>query len=182
MPERVDLHGVGIYGVHLIALTLHRDERGFVAEHFRRSWIPGMRGPVQMNLSRSGPNVLRGLHFHRLQADYWTVLEGSAFIGLYDLRRGSPTQGQGVGFEVAAADPRCVFIPKGVAHGFYTSGGLLLHYLVDEYYTGGDEYGVAWDDPGLGIGWPARDPVLSDRDRANPSLDDVLVDPPAYEG
>jgi dTDP-4-dehydrorhamnose 3,5-epimerase len=69
-----------------------------------------------------------------------------------------------------------------VAHGFYTAGGILLQYLVDRYYTGDDEFGVAWDDPDLGIAWPAGSPILSDRDRANPSLAAVLPEAPRFEG
>jgi dTDP-4-dehydrorhamnose 3,5-epimerase len=141
-----------------------------------------MREAVQGNLSRSEPNVLRGLHFHRRQADYWTVVEGSAHIGLYDARSGSPTQGVGTGFELSAGDFTTLYIPKGVAHGYYTRDGLVLQYLVDEYYTGGDEFGIAWDDPALGIDWPATDPILSDRDRSNPPLAEVLREGPPYPG
>ena len=177
MPELVD---VGIAGSVLVPLTVHEDGRGHFAEMFRRSWLPGMREVLQANLSLSRPNVLRGLHFHRKQADYWTILSGTAFIGLYDLRRESPTGEKKAEIEIAADERRCLFIPKGVAHGFYTAGGILLQYLVDEYYTGEDEFGVAWDDAEMGIDWPSRDPILSDRDRSNPGLADVLADAPAY--
>ena len=170
MPASVPLEEVGIEGVHVAVLQVHEDPRGWVAEHYRRSWIPGARTALQANLSRSAPNVLRGLHFHRRQADYWTVLEGEAFIGLYDLRRGSPTEGRSAGFPIASDAFRTLSIPPGVAHGFYTGSGLLLQYLVDEYYTGDDEFGVAWDDPALAVAWPCTDPVLSERDRANPTL------------
>ena len=180
MPERIDPTELGIAGVYLVPLVAHHDSRGFVAEQFRRSWVPGAREAVQANLSRSAPNVLRGLHFHRRQADYWTILEGSAFVGLYDLRRGSPTEDVGLGVRIAAEDLRCLSIPRGVAHGFYTPDGLLLQYLVDEYYDGGDEFGVSWDDPGLGIAWPAAAPVLSDRDRSNPGLAGLEDVRPSY--
>ena len=179
MPELID---VGIDGAFLIQLKVHPDERGHMAEMFRRSWLPAGREMVQANLSLSQPNVLRGLHVHRKQADYWTVLSGSAFIALYDLRGGSPTEEKKAEIEVAADERRCLFIPKGVAHGFYTAGGILLQYLVDEYYTGADEFGIAWDDPDVGIAWPATDPILSDRDRSNPSLAKVLPEAPPYEG
>ena len=81
----------GLEGVLLVPLETHADDRGAFRELFRRSWIPGMREAVQLNLSRSRPGVLRGLHFHRRQADYWAVLEGEALVGLYDLRKDSPT-------------------------------------------------------------------------------------------
>jgi len=171
MPEPID---VGIDGTFLIPLTAHPDERGQVAEMFRRSWIPGMREVLQANLSVSRPGVLRGLHVHRRQADYWTLLTGSAFVGLFDPRTNSPTEGKKAELELTADDLRCLYIPKGVAHGFYTAGGVLLQYLVDEYYTGKDEFGIAWDDPDVGIAWPASDPVLSERDRSNGSLREFL--------
>jgi dTDP-4-dehydrorhamnose 3,5-epimerase len=178
-PELVD---VGIQGTWLVPLTRHADERGFVAEMFRRSWVPGMGEMLQANLSRSQPNVLRGLHFHRRQADYWTVLSGTARVGLFDLRKGSPSEGKKAEVELSADALRCLYIPKGVAHGFYTPDGILLQYLVDRYYTGDDEFGVAWDDPGLGISWQVSAPILSERDRSNPSLALVLREAPAFEG
>jgi dTDP-4-dehydrorhamnose 3,5-epimerase len=137
---------------------------------------------VQGNLSRSSRDVLRGLHFHRKQADYWCLIEGSAFVGLYDLRKGSPTQGKKAEIRIAVdGEYRGLYIPKGVAHGFYAETDLLLQYLVDQYFTGDDEFGVAWDDPDLGIQWPTTDPILSPRDRSNPFLADVLDAAPAYE-
>jgi dTDP-4-dehydrorhamnose 3,5-epimerase len=179
MPEGAELVSTDIDGVVLIPLIRHPDERGYVAEHFRRSWIPAMREVVQGNLSRSGPRVLRGLHFHRKQADYWTVLDGTAIVGLFDLRAGSPTEGRSAVVELSADGDRTLFIPRGVAHGFYAPDGLLLQYLVDEPYSGADEFGVAWDDPALGIAWPDPEPVLSQRDRSNPSLAE-LGDRPSY--
>ncbi len=175
-----DLLETDIDGVLLVSLTRHADDRGSMTEIFRREWIPGSREMVQANLSRSRPNVLRGLHFHRRQADYWCVLEGEALVGLFDLRTGSPTEGGSAAVAVASDDLRCLYIPRGVAHGFYTATGLLLQYLVDEAYSGTDEFGVAWDDPEIGIDWPTRDPILSERDRTNPLLREVLRNPPPF--
>jgi dTDP-4-dehydrorhamnose 3,5-epimerase len=179
MPELID---VGIDGVRLIPLTLHPDDRGAFTETYRRSWVSEMGEMLQANLSRSRANVLRGLHFHKRQADYWLVVSGAALVGLYDLRRGSPTEGKKAEVDLVAEEYRCLYIPKGVAHGFYTAGGVLLQYLVDRYYSGEDEFGVAWDDPDLGIAWPVADPILSDRDRSNPSLAEVLREAPPFEG
>jgi dTDP-4-dehydrorhamnose 3,5-epimerase len=175
-----ELTGTDIHGVTLVSLVRHPDDRGSMTEIYRREWLPGSREMVQANLSRSRANVLRGLHFHRRQADYWCVLDGAARVGLYDLRAGSPTEGVASIVDLTTEDPRCLLIPRGVAHGFYTGQGLLLQYLVDEAYAGSDEFGVAWDDPALGIDWGAADPVLSERDRSNPSLADVRKDPPPY--
>jgi dTDP-4-dehydrorhamnose 3,5-epimerase len=177
VPDLVD---VGIAGAVLVPLTVHEDGRGHFAEMFRRSWLPGMREVVQANLSLSRPNVLRGLHFHRKQADYWSILSGTAFVALYDVRKGSPTEGKKAEIDMDADERRCLLIPEGVAHGFYTATGALLQYLLDQYHTGEDEFGIAWDDPDVGIAWPATAPILSDRDRSNPSLQDVLAQAPTW--
>src|SRR5919198_4325562 len=171
----------GIDGVLLVPLTAHPDSRGSFTEIFRRDWIPEAREMVQANVSISRSNVLRGLHFHRLQADYWCVTAGRAFVGLYDLRRGSPTERKKAEIKIAAPEDWLgLYIPKGVAHGFYAETDVHLQYLVDEYFTGQDEFGVTWDDPDVGIDWPAEHPTLSDRDRSNPSLRSVLPDAPLY--
>jgi len=69
-----------------------------------------------------------------------------------------------------------VYIPPGVAHGFQAVTDATLTYLVDRYYDPGDEHGVAWDDPDVGIPWPIASAAMSDRDRANPKLADIPVD------
>ncbi len=125
--------------------------------------------------------MLRGLHFHRLQADYWCVLEGSAFVALFDLRQGSPTQGRAWWHVFDAGEGlRGLYVPPGVAHGFYALTEVRLQYLVDRAFTGDDEFGFAWNDPDAGIPWPASDPIVSERDASNRSLADALVDPPVF--
>jgi dTDP-4-dehydrorhamnose 3,5-epimerase len=176
------IEDVGIEGVKLAPLTAHADDRGAVTEIMRRTWIEGAREMVQSNLSVSRANVLRGVHFHRKQADYWCFLSGTGFVGLSDLRPGSPTEGKAAGIRIPADEGlRGLYIPRGVAHGFYAETALQLLYFVDEPYTGEDEFGVAWDDPDLGIDWPVRDPMLSERDRSNPSLAEARPDAPPYE-
>lgn len=178
-PERED---VGIEGVRLVRLVPHADDRGSLTETYRREWLPQGREVVQANLSVSRPGVLRGLHWHRRQADHWCVLSGTAYLALVDLREGSPTRLARFERRVDAAEERLgLAIPPGVAHGFYAETEVLLQYLVDAYYSGQDEHGLAWDDPELGLSWPSRTPILSDRDRSNPSLAEVLADPPLFE-
>lgn len=169
-----------IAGVRVTTLRSHTDPRGSLTELYRRSRSGDDERPlVQANLSRSEPGVLRGLHFHRRQSDLWVPINGRARAALYDLRDGSPTRGGALTIELDAAEPVALSIPPGVAHGFATSDGFTLLYLVDREYAGDDEWGVAWDDPGLGIAWGLADPVLSERDRSNPSLVEVLADPPS---
>jgi dTDP-4-dehydrorhamnose 3,5-epimerase len=125
--------------------------------------------------------VLRGLHFHRRQADYWCVLAGRAFVGLFDLRERSPTARRKAELSTDAASELVgLCLPPGVAHGFYAETEVLLQYLVDVTFTGDDEFGLAWNDPAVGIEWPADQPVLSARDRANPRLAEVLALAPAF--
>lgn len=179
MPEVLD---VGITGVYVVPLTSHPDNRGSFTEDYRREWVPGMREMVQGNISVSRANVLRGLHFHRAQADWWTFYTGAAVVGLYDLRKGSPTEGKKAEVRIDTAEGlKSLYIPKGVAHGFYARSDVILRYMVDEYYTGEDEFGIAWDDPDAAIEWGAREPILSQRDRSNPSLSEALTDRPVYE-
>jgi dTDP-4-dehydrorhamnose 3,5-epimerase len=173
---------LGIDGVGLIELSSHADARGAFMELYRKEWVPGSRDMVQGNLSQSRKGVLRGMHFHRRQADYWVVLEGAAFVGLFDLRRDSPSEGVAGSVALSRATPTGLYIPPGVAHGFAATADLTLLYLVDETFDGSDEAGIAWDDPDLGIAWPDPRPVLSDRDGSNPSLAEVLLDAPPYAG
>jgi dTDP-4-dehydrorhamnose 3,5-epimerase len=173
---------VGLDGVRLIDLTPHRDDRGALTELFRRSWFPDLPGFAQGNLSVSRAGVLRGLHFHRRQADLWVVLGGVAFVGLRDLRRGSPTEGRSASLWMnqPIEGESALYIPPGVAHGFVAVEVMTLLYLVDAEFTGEDEFGVTWDDPALSIDWPIREPILSDRDRSNPALEAVLEDAPVF--
>jgi dTDP-4-dehydrorhamnose 3,5-epimerase len=172
-----------IEGAEVRNLRRLADERGSFVETYRREWLPaGAREMVQSNLSRSTAGVLRGMHYHRQQADYWVVMEGQAFVALFDLRRGSPTEGERRELEMDGEAPTGLYIPPGVAHGFWARTDLGLLYAVDSYYHAPDpdEHGIAWDDPGLGIGWPGPDPVLSDRDRSNPALAAALAEPPEW--
>jgi dTDP-4-dehydrorhamnose 3,5-epimerase len=116
---------------------------------------------------------LRGLHFHHHQVDYWFVDRGRIRVGLVDLRRSSPSFRVAELFELDELDFTGLYIPVGVAHGFVALTPATLLYVVDNYYDGADEFGVAWDDPALGLDWGVTDPIVSPRDRANPHLADI---------
>lgn len=158
-----------IEGVKIARLKAFGDERGRFLETFRKDWFPERSWEiVQTNRSDSRAGVLRGLHYHFHQVDYWYVPHGRIRVGLADLRRASPTVGASQVIEIGDDLDLGVFIPSGVAHGFYALTDATLTYLVDNYYDGTDEFGVAWDDPDLAVPWDVRDPILSGRDRANP--------------
>jgi dTDP-4-dehydrorhamnose 3,5-epimerase len=179
-----------IYG----AIARHGDERGAFRELWRASRFPALSTAatgapdgseprfVQVNLSTSAAGVLRGLHFHRRQLDDWIVASGRAFVALVDVRpmvEGRADRPIVETRELAADD--WVVIPTGIAHGFLALEPLELVYLVTNEYDGSDELGFAWDDPDAAVRWPAVPgtvdgrPILSDRDRTNPSLR-ALVD------
>ena len=166
-----------IAGVKLAHLRSFGDERGRFLETFRADWFPE-RGwnVVQTNRSDSQAGVLRGLHYHFKQVDYWYPVAGHLRVGMADLRQGSPTYGASQVIELDGAQPTGVFIPIGVAHGFYAVTDVILTYVVDNYYSGDDEFGVAWDDPVLAVGWNVDKPILSDRDMRNPRLADIAAE------
>jgi dTDP-4-dehydrorhamnose 3,5-epimerase len=115
--------------------------------------------------------VLRGLHFHRKQADLWQVVAGRTLCVLADVRAWSAGRSVAVEtVELSADKPQLLYIPRGVAHGFQALEDCALQYLVDEYYDGADEHGIRFDEPLLGVTWPIVPPILSRRDHANPAL------------
>tara|TARA_R110002072_G_scaffold1072_6_gene8752 strand:+ start:4665 stop:5210 length:546 start_codon:yes stop_codon:yes gene_type:complete len=169
-----------IPGVCLRALTVHADERGSFVETYRAEWFPDRPMMLQSNRADSVGGVLRGLHFHRRQADYWYVTAGRILVALADLRPGSPTQGKTATYEIGDGLPFGVYIPPGVAHGYYAAEACTMTYLVDQTYDASDEFGVTWDDPELGIEWGTATPILSGRDQNNPrvsELDPALLVP-----
>ena len=162
-----------IDGVVLVEPVVHGDERGIFVETYRREWFPGGREMIQGNRGDRQAGAVVGLHYHLHQADYWYVPHGRARVVLHDLREGSPTDGATLELDLGEAedgtnDHRGVYIPPGVAHGFAALTDMTITYLVDGYYNPADELGVAWDDPEIGADWGVSDPVLSERDRANP--------------
>jgi dTDP-4-dehydrorhamnose 3,5-epimerase len=169
MPARVE-NSRSIHGVAVVHLEAFGDSRGRFLETYRRSWVPGAREMVQANRSDSRAGVLRGLHYHLRQADFWYVPSGRVRAALYDLRRSSPTHGASATIEMGEGREVGLYIPSGVAHGFVALADAVMTYLVDEPYDGTDELGILWNDPALGIDWGIADPLLSDRDRANPPL------------
>lgn len=163
-----------IEGVVVRELKAYPDPRGRFLETYRQEWFPGKPAMIQGNRSDNIGNVLRGLHYHLKQADYWYVTGGKIFVALADLRQGSPTQNQVATLWLGEED-RAVYIPPGVAHGYYAPGEATMTYLVDQYYDNTDEFGVAWDCPQLAIPWPleGQAPLLSDRDQNNPGVADL---------
>lgn len=166
-----------IKDVLLVSLRPFEDERGRFLEIFRQEWFPQHSwAVVQGNASYSRAGVLRGLHFHHRQTDYWFVPSGRIRVGLCDLRRGSPTFRAVQTLELDQHNPTGLLIPVGVAHGFVALTDTIVTYLVNNYYDGTDEHGIAWNDPDLNLPWGVTDPQLSPRDAQNPLLRDLPLE------
>ena len=174
-------------GVLVIEPQVFADARGFFFESYnaQRYAKAGIAcGFVQDNHSRSTRNTIRGLHyqFRRPQAKLLRVVRGSVFDVVADIRRGSPTFGRWVGIELSAENKRQIFVPAGLAHGFcVTSDDAEVEYKCSDFYVPDDQHGVLWSDRTIGIAWPVREPILSDRDRAYLPLTVDRDDLPTYE-
>lgn len=151
-----------------VTLEDHPDTRGSFREIFRADAFPVPF--VQANHSRSKAGVLRGLHYHRRQSDLWYVVGGELVAGCVDLRHRTDKPISWTTM-MSADRPSALYIPPGVAHGFFARTDADLVYWVSHEYDATDEYGIAWDDPALGLDWGVDAPILSDRDASNERLD-----------
>ena len=169
-------HSLLIDAVVVVNPEVHADQRGIFVETWRRQWVPGGREMVQANRADRQAGSLVGLHYHLHQADFWYVAAGRARVVLHDLRVGSPTDGATESFNLGGDGTAChrgVYIPPGVAHGFAALSDVTMTYLVDCPYDPDDELGLAWNDREVAADWGLADPVLSDRDNANPLRSDI---------
>lgn len=168
-------------GVVILVPDAHADNRGFFMECYSSRKFADLGLPnafVQDNHSLSvEAGVIRGLHYQlapKAQTKLVRVVAGAIYDVAVDIRKGSPTYGQWIGVILSAANKRQLLIPKGFAHGFCTLVPKTeVIYKVDEYYSKEHDRGIRWNDPALSIDWPADDPILSDKDRVNPLLQDA---------
>jgi dTDP-4-dehydrorhamnose 3,5-epimerase len=167
-----------IDGVILVTPDMYGDDRGFFIETYRREWFPLGREMIQGNRGDRKISSVVGFHYHLHQADYWYVPYGACRVILHDLRIGSPTQRNtmtiDVGTQLDGSHKHLgIFIPPGVAHGFAALTDMTITYMVDNYYNAADELGVAWDDPSINAKWGIENPVLSERDKTNPLIEQI---------
>jgi len=164
-----------IAGVYLIKPDIFRDSRGFFTETFHQekynAAVP--YDFVQDNMSFSQRGTVRGLHYQlqHPQGKLIFVISGEIFDVAVDIRHGSPTFGHWVGFNLSAENHWQLFVPPGFAHGFMVlSETAQVYYKCTDLYCHGDEYGVLWNDPGIGIEWPDSEVILSEKDVVLPTL------------
>jgi len=171
IPEAVDVQQLALAGVGAHALERRQDHRGW--ECFARH-LPSVSTPhgyQQTLVVRSHRGVLRGAYAHPFTAAQFSLVDGSAILGMHDLRPASPTYGRSVTIELGERHAlAAVRIPAGVAYAvWFTTAS--VHALSSERVVDlVDEYACRWDDPGLGFRWQPLDPVLSARDALAGSL------------
>ncbi|MDH5631305.1 MAG: dTDP-4-dehydrorhamnose 3,5-epimerase [Gammaproteobacteria bacterium] len=163
------------------------DSRGFFIEtwHARKYAELGLEANfVQDNHSRSSKGVLRGLHYQLThpQGKLVRVINGSVFDVAVDVRKGSPTFGQWVGIELTGENHKQLYVPPGFAHGFCVlSENVDFLYKCTDFYAPEYEHGILWNDPDIGIDWPASDFSVSEKDAGNGLLCDMSDRLPLYE-
>ena len=171
-----------IEGFVIVELDVHRDERGAFSRTFCEAEFAAAGMPfrvAQANLSiNPHPHTLRGLHYQEAphaEAKIVSCLGGRIYDVAVDLRPDSPTYGRWQGVELAPGLARMVHIAEGLAHGFLTlEPDSEVHYLMAAAYAPAAGRGVRWDDPAIGIDWPAAPALISERDRAYPLLETPL--------
>ncbi|HEX8363212.1 MAG TPA: dTDP-4-dehydrorhamnose 3,5-epimerase [Longimicrobium sp.] len=175
----MNVQETGLPGVLLVQPPVFRDARGFFRETWRADQYAGIgiTGPfVQDNVSLSARGVLRGLHFQEpgAQGKLVCVLRGEVWDVAVDVRAGSPTFGRWTGYPLSAENGWQLWIPEGFAHGFVvTSDEALFAYKCTAPYRPEAEGTVLWNDPDLGIEWPAVEPVVSYKDERGVRLRDI---------
>ena len=157
---QIRLTACPIDGLYVIEPTVHGDARGYFMETYNRRDMEeaGLKMVfVQDNQSSSSKGVLRGLHFQKQfpQGKLVRVIKGAVFDVAVDLRAGSKTFGQWFGVELTEENKKQFYISEGFAHGFLVlSETAEFCYKVTDFWHPGDEVGLAWNDPSIGIQWP----------------------------
>ena len=157
---KVQKNMAGIEGLCVIEPAVHGDERGYFMETYNRNDMheAGLDMVfVQDNQSMSTKGVLRGLHFQKEfpQGKLVRVIKGTVFDVAVDLRQESETYGKWFGVELSEENKKQFYIPEGFAHGFLVLSDVAeFCYKCTDFYHPGDEGGLAWNDPAIGIAWP----------------------------
>ncbi len=157
---RVEKNVGGIEGLCLIQPAVHGDSRGYFMETYNQNDMheAGLDMVfVQDNQSMSVKGVLRGLHYQKEfpQGKLVRVVKGEVFDVAVDLRKGSKTYGKWYGARLTAENKLQFYIPQGFAHGFLVLSEMAeFCYKCTDFYHPGDEGGLAWNDPTIGIAWP----------------------------
>jgi dTDP-4-dehydrorhamnose 3,5-epimerase len=182
------VHPTKLPEVLLLEPDVFADERGFFLESWNAATFATHHINVQFvqdNHSHSARDVLRGLHYqlHHPQGKLVRVVSGAVLDVAVDIRRGSRHFGEWIAVELSAANHLSCYIPPGFAHGFCVlSESADFLYKCTAPYVPGDEYGIIWNDPDVGIEWPCREFIVSQKDSSNALLSSMENKLPVYQG
>jgi dTDP-4-dehydrorhamnose 3,5-epimerase len=166
-------------GVKIIEPDIYPDGRGYFMEIYQLNRYRELGidvSFVQDNLSFSTRGTLRGLHFQHphSQAKLVQVIQGEVLDVIVDVRRGSPTFGHWSGVGLSEENHRQLFVPGGFAHGYCVlSDKAVFTYKCSDFYAPECEKGVLWSDPEIGVDWPKKTPMLSEKDAQYPLLKNI---------
>ena len=170
-----------IEGLYVIEPTVFKDERGYFMETYNQNDFKeaGLNMTfVQDNQSMSVKGVLRGLHFQKQypQGKLVRAVRGTVFDVAVDLRSDSKTYGKWFGVTLSAENKKQFYIPEGFAHGFLVLSAEFAYKCTDFYHPG-DEGGLLWSDPEIGVDWPIEpgmELIISDKDKKWSGLKDTF--------
>ena len=180
---KIKVESCEIEGLKVITPTVFGDERGYFMETYNYNDFKEAGIDVQFvqdNQSMSTRGVLRGLHFQKQfpQGKLVRVVRGKVFDVAVDLRSDSKTYGKWFGVELSAENMKQFYIPEGFAHGFLVlSDEAEFCYKCTDFYHPGDEGGLAWNDPEIGVEWPLEegvDLIISEKDQKWKGLKDTF--------
>lgn len=177
---KINIESQHLKDVIVLVPEVFEDSRGFFMEVFREDQFRALGLPtqfVQDNHSRSGKDTVRGLHFQwePPMGKLMRVTLGTAFLVAVDIRGNSPTLGKWAGIVASAENRRQVWAPAGFARGFCVlSEAAEIQYKCTGTYNHAGESGILWNDPAIGIDWPVKTPILSDKDSHAQTLDEWL--------
>lgn len=169
-------------GVVIIEPDVFGDKRGFFMESWNKKKMSelGLEYDfVQDNHSKSTvKGTLRGIHFQKgdkAQAKLVRCVKGAVLDVAVDLRKNSPTFKQWIGVELSEENKKQLLIPRGFGHGFVTlTDDVEFLYKADNYYALEADAGIRWNDPDIGVDWCVENPILSEKDKNNPFLKDMV--------
>jgi len=166
-------------GIILIKPKIFEDERGFFLETYKKEEFvkAGINEEfIQDNLSKSKKGVIRGIHLQRgnySQSKIVRCIEGAIWDVSIDLRKESNNFGKYFAIELSEKNRYMIYIPRGFGHGFAALTDVVqVEYKQDNFYSPKNEIGVLWNDPSLGISWPIKNPLISEKDEKLLSLND----------
>ena len=181
--EKIKVTTCDIEGLYVIEPTVFKDERGYFMETYNQNDFKeaGLNMTfVQDNQSMSVKGVLRGLHFQKQypQGKLVRAVRGTVFDVAVDLRSDSKTYGKWFGVTLSAENKKQFYIPEGFAHGFLVlSDEAEFAYKCTDFYHPGDEGGLLWSDPEIGVDWPIEpgmELIISDKDKKWSGLKDTF--------